>query len=61
LPNGPLSWSLAVRTKVFDELILDAVHGGVRVVLNLAAGLDARRSRSSWLLSGLIFALGEYG
>ena len=45
LPIGPLSWSLAVRTRVFDELILDAVHGGVRVVLNLAAGLDARPYR----------------
>jgi methyltransferase (TIGR00027 family) len=45
LPVGPLSWSLAVRTRVFDELIQDAVHGGVRVVLNLAAGLDARPYR----------------
>jgi methyltransferase (TIGR00027 family) len=47
LPKGPLSWSLAVRTRVFDDLILDAVQGGVRVVLNLAAGLDARPYRLS--------------
>ena len=47
LPKGPLSWSLAVRTRVFDDLILDAVRGGVRVVLNLAAGLDARPYRLS--------------
>ncbi len=45
LPKGPLSWSLAVRTRVFDELILDAVRDGVRVVLNLAAGLDTRPYR----------------
>jgi methyltransferase (TIGR00027 family) len=45
MPKGPLAWSLAVRTKVFDELVLDAVRGGARVVLNLAAGLDARPYR----------------
>jgi methyltransferase (TIGR00027 family) len=47
LPKGPLSWSLAVRTRVFDELIMDAVHQGTRVVLSLAAGLDARPYRLS--------------
>jgi len=47
LPRGPLSWSLAVRTRVFDDLILDAVRGGARLVLNLAAGLDARPYRLS--------------
>jgi len=47
LPKGPLSWSLAVRTRVFDELIIDAVHRGVRLVLNLAAGFDARPYRLS--------------
>jgi len=45
LPKGPLSWSIAVRTRVFDELILDAVRDGARIVLNLAAGLDARPYR----------------
>ncbi len=46
LPKGPLSWSLAVRTRVFDDLILDAIKGGgVHTVLNLAAGLDARPYR----------------
>jgi methyltransferase (TIGR00027 family) len=47
LPKGPLSWSLAVRTRVFDELILQAVRDGTRVVLNLAAGLDTRPYRLS--------------
>ena len=37
------AWAMIVRTIVFDEIILDAVkNGGVDVVLNLAAGLDAR-------------------
>ncbi len=34
-----------MRTRVFDELILDAVRDGARIVLNLAAGLDARPYR----------------
>jgi len=37
------AWAMIVRTAVFDELILDAVkNNGVDLVLNLAAGLDAR-------------------
>jgi methyltransferase (TIGR00027 family) len=39
---------LAVRTKVFDELILDAIREtNADAVLNLAAGLDARPYRLS--------------
>jgi len=46
LPKGPLAWSLAVRTRIFDELILEAVRDGkIGAVLNLAAGLDARPYR----------------
>ncbi len=46
LPKGPLAWSLTVRTRVFDELILSAVRtGDVRTVVNLAAGLDTRPYR----------------
>jgi methyltransferase (TIGR00027 family) len=46
LPKGPLSWSIAIRTKVFDELIMEAVQTRkVRTVVNLAAGLDARPYR----------------
>jgi methyltransferase (TIGR00027 family) len=36
-------WAIAVRTAVLDEVILDAVHHrGADLVVNLAAGLDAR-------------------
>jgi methyltransferase (TIGR00027 family) len=46
LPKGPLAWSLAVRTRVFDELILEAVRGSqIGTILNVAAGLDARPYR----------------
>jgi methyltransferase (TIGR00027 family) len=47
LPKGPLSWSVAVGTRVFDELILGAVRDGARIVLNLGAGLDTRPYRLS--------------
>jgi len=37
------AWPMIVRTAVFDEIILDAVHNkNVDLVVNLAAGLDAR-------------------
>jgi methyltransferase (TIGR00027 family) len=46
LPSGPLRWSLAVRTRVFDEMILASVRSSdITTVLNLAAGLDARPYR----------------
>ena len=37
------AWAMIVRTQVLDENILDLVRGsGVDLVINLAAGLDAR-------------------
>lgn len=44
VPRGrAMAWAMIVRTAVFDEIILERVrNGGVDVVLNLAAGLDAR-------------------
>ncbi|MEO7083689.1 MAG: class I SAM-dependent methyltransferase [Gemmatimonadaceae bacterium] len=41
-----MAWAMIVRTKVFDEIILDRIkRAGVDTVLNLAAGLDARAWR----------------
>src|SRR3954471_14250545 len=38
-----MAWALIVRTAVFDELILESIRGKqVDLVVNLAAGLDAR-------------------
>ena len=38
-----MAWAMIVRTQVLDENILDVVRGsGVDLVINLAAGLDAR-------------------
>jgi methyltransferase (TIGR00027 family) len=46
LPKNQLDWAIAVRTRVYDELILDVVdRGEVSAVVNLAAGMDARPYR----------------
>ena len=44
MPRGrAFAWPMIVRTAVFDEIILDAIQNqGVDLVVNLAAGLDAR-------------------
>jgi len=43
-----MAWAMIVRTAVFDEIILEKVKGGgIDLVLNLAAGLDARPWRLS--------------
>ncbi len=44
MPKGrSLAWPMIVRTAVFDEIVLDAVRNqGADLVINLAAGLDAR-------------------
>lgn len=39
---------MAVRTKWFDELFLDAVASGIRQVVILASGLDSRSWRLAW-------------
>jgi methyltransferase (TIGR00027 family) len=43
MPSGrALAWPMIVRTAVFDEIILGAVQRKADLVVNLAAGLDAR-------------------
>lgn len=45
-----MAWAMIVRTKVFDEVILDRIrNGGVDQIVNLAAGLDARPWRMTEL------------
>jgi methyltransferase (TIGR00027 family) len=46
MPKGRAwAWPMIVRTAVMDEIILRCVGQGVRTVVNLAAGLDARAYR----------------
>lgn len=37
-----MAWAMIVRTAVFDEIIMQRVRAGTDLVVNLAAGLDAR-------------------
>jgi len=39
------SWPMIMRTYLFDELIADEIRGGADVIVNVAAGLDARPYR----------------
>ena len=41
----PESWPLPIRTYLFDAYIMECVRQGADVVVNLAAGLDARPYR----------------
>jgi methyltransferase (TIGR00027 family) len=40
-----VAWSVAIRTRIIDDFIFDAVAEGIDAVLNLGAGLDARPYR----------------
>ncbi|MBZ5589275.1 MAG: SAM-dependent methyltransferase [Acidobacteriia bacterium] len=40
-----MAWTTIVRTVLFDELVLRLLPQGIEVVINLAAGLDARPYR----------------
>lgn len=43
LPQGEsMAWPMIVRTAVMDEIIMREVASGIDMVVNLAAGLDAR-------------------
>jgi len=41
------AWSFVARTVLFDRFISDAVANGADMVVNLAAGLDARPPHGS--------------
>ena len=45
IPRPGLVFWVAVRTRFLDELLLDAIRDGVRQVVLLGAGLDARAIR----------------
>jgi methyltransferase (TIGR00027 family) len=46
MPRGrQLAWPMVVRTALVDQIVLDRVGDGLDLVLDLAAGLDARPYR----------------
>ncbi|BCO33790.1 SAM-dependent methyltransferase [Mycobacterium heckeshornense] len=50
---------MAVRTAFFDEFFLDAAHSGVRQMVILAAGLDARAWRLPWPAGVTVYELDQ--
>jgi len=50
---------MAVRTKWFDDLFLDAVSSGIRQVVILASGLDSRSWRLPWPDGTTVYELGQ--
>src|SRR6202034_1905079 len=50
---------MAVRTKYFDDYFLDAVGTGVRQVVILASGLDARAYRLPWPAGTVVYEIDQ--
>ncbi len=50
---------MAVRTAFFDEYFLEAVDSGIRQVVILAAGLDARAWRLPWPDGTIVYELDQ--
>ncbi|UMB68653.1 class I SAM-dependent methyltransferase [Mycobacterium paraterrae] len=50
---------MGVRTKYFDDYLLDAVRGGVRQVVILASGLDARAYRLDWPAGTVVYEIDQ--
>jgi len=52
---------VAVRTRFFDDFLCDATAAGVRQVVILAAGLDARAYRLPWPPGTVLFEVDQPG
>lgn len=50
---------MAVRTKYFDDYFADAIDAGVRQVVILAAGLDARAYRLRWPAGTVVYEIDQ--
>ncbi|MGO8769200.1 MAG: class I SAM-dependent methyltransferase [Mycobacterium sp.] len=51
--------NMAVRTKFFDEFFLDATKAGIRQVVILASGLDARAYRLPWPTGTVVYEVDQ--
>ncbi|MFP5020248.1 SAM-dependent methyltransferase [Pseudonocardia phyllosphaerae] len=52
---------MAVRTRVFDDLLRDADAAGLRQVVVLASGLDTRTHRLDWAPGTTVFEIDQPG
>jgi methyltransferase (TIGR00027 family) len=50
---------MGLRTKYFDDYLLNAVRGGVRQVVILASGLDARAYRLPWPTGTTVYEIDQ--
>jgi methyltransferase (TIGR00027 family) len=50
---------MAVRTKYFDDYLIDATNNGVRQAVILASGLDARAYRLPWPAGTVVYELDQ--
>src|ERR1700759_1466577 len=51
--------NMAVRTKFFDEFFLEATRAGIRQVVILASGLDARAYRLAWPAGTVVYEVDQ--
>ncbi|SFS89279.1 SAM-dependent methyltransferase [Saccharopolyspora flava] len=65
LPDDERGWAaridhyVGVRSRVFDDALLEATRAGARQVVVLAAGLDARPYRLDWPAGTVVFELDQ--
>jgi methyltransferase (TIGR00027 family) len=55
----PMTDLLAVRTRLIDQFLTDATASGIRQVVILASGLDARGYRLSWPADTVVFEIDQ--
>lgn len=55
----PMTDLLTVRTRLIDQFLNDATASGIRQVVVLASGLDARGYRLSWPADAVVFEIDQ--
>lgn len=56
-----MAQGMAVRTRYFDDFLIDATASGIRQAVILASGLDARPYRLTWPASTGVFEIDQPG
>jgi methyltransferase (TIGR00027 family) len=56
-----MAQGMAVRTRYFDDFLIDATAGGIRQAVILASGLDTRSYRLAWPAGTTVFEIDQPG
>jgi methyltransferase (TIGR00027 family) len=59
IASGPMSTYVGVRSRWFDEHLLDAARDGIDQVVILASGLDTRAQRLEWPSGTTVFEIDQ--